>query len=145
VEQSTTTERKSGSLPKSFYPPIDNGSEAIGSGSAVELYVKELRRLEMNYPTLWQTEVRNPGGYGTMLMDTLHRTIRDQPTEGISPHLHLCVVHRGRFIVSNSDHTRFPPGGPEIEVRMPLVARSWSEFVTMYTVDNGVEASKAIC
>lgn len=112
-----------------FLKPQEVG--AIGSGSGVELYVQELEQLQKNYHDYWQAEVGMPGGYGTMLLHIIQQTVEKHPSPDISHHLHLCLVRRGEISLIKSDHTVFPPDASPIEVQMPQVATTWSEFEQM--------------
>jgi hypothetical protein len=113
-----------------FFPQILalNEISAIGSGSGVELYIKELKDLQRHRNTLWKMEILNPGGYGTMLLDILQQTIQNHPSPGISHHLHLCLVRRDKVELIKSDHTVFSEDDPPVGIKMPAVASSWAEF-----------------
>ena len=113
-------------------------------GAGVELYVQELERLQQDPYELWQAEVAAPSGFGRILLHYIQQTIAEHPSPTVSHHLHLCLVRRGEIRLLKSDHTFVPPGGPEIEVRMPKVASTWSEFVTMCE-DSSVKAAQAVC
>jgi len=129
-----------------FYPRILQLQEvgAIGSGSGVEVYVQELERLQKNPYQLWQAEVGGTGWFGRILLHNIQQTIMDNPSPGISHHLHLCLVRRGEITLTKSDHSVVPQGGPEIEIRMPPVATTWTEFQRMCS-ETSVEATVAKC
>jgi len=74
----------------------------------------------------------------------VQKTIEQNPTVGISPHAHICVVRRASIKVGTNDETRYPPTGEVIEVRMPLAATNWAEFVRMASSSTG-SADGAVC
>ena len=128
-----------------FFPRILRLQEvgAIGSGSGVELYIRELEQLQRNPYEIWQAEVGMPGGFGRIVLHNIQQTILQNPSTGISHHLHLCLVRRGEITLIKSDHSVVPPNGPEIEVRMPRVATTWAEFKEMCSETS--EATQAKC
>jgi hypothetical protein len=74
----------------------------------------------------------------------VQKTIEQNPTRGISPHAHICVVRRASVEVGTNDEDRYPPSGEVIEVRMPPVATTWHEFVRQASSGPG-SADGAAC
>ena len=115
-----------------FEPQVIKGGNnilSIGSGAGVEKYKEEIRKLsDTSDISLMQGEVGMPGGYGTMLLHCISGVIRKNPEKGISKHLHIALIRRGQFSLSNNDTTIYYPKGEKIEIKMPPVAKSYSEF-----------------
>lgn len=61
-----------------------NAIDSIGSGRDVDTYREEMLQLN-NDRQLWQMEAGTPGGYGQVLMHTLHRTVEENPDRYVSP------------------------------------------------------------
>ena len=127
-----------------FFPKIltIDSADSIGSGAAVEVYTRELQSLNQN-PNLLQMEGGVPGGYGFILHTMIQRVIEDYPQASVSPHVHYCLVRRGRIQIGNSDRT-VVHGAEWTEVRMPPVATSWPEFLRIAEAAE-LDASAAHC
>jgi hypothetical protein len=61
----------------------------------------------------------------------IQKTIRRNPAPGISPHANICLVYRGFVGVNTNDENIYPQSGETIEFRMPKVATTWDEFVSL--------------
>ena len=105
--------------------PLDEiGS--IGSGSVVPEYKKALEGLALN-ERVEQLEAARPGGMARGLVHSITRRIEDSPTQGISRHLHICLVTRGSIEVGTNDRRQIG-GDSSNDLIMPPVATSNSEF-----------------
>lgn len=131
-----------------FEPQIIKGGnrlESIGSGSGVEIYKKEIEKLtENSSSSLMQSEVGMPGGYGSILLHCISKIIRENPQEGISKYLHIALIRRGQFALKNNDTIIHYPKGGKIEIKMPPVAKSYNEFLSL-TKDINKTAEGAVC
>jgi hypothetical protein len=104
---------------------------SIGNGSSskdLKRMIKPLVRLDSG---ILQSEVGRPGGWGEMFSFSVTIALRDYPIAGVSEHHHLISVHRGHISVSNNDLNTHAPDGSVRELRMPKVAQSYQEFLTM--------------
>jgi hypothetical protein len=128
-----------------FIPHLLRATEvgSIGSGTSVNVYGDVLRELSQD-ATLWGVEAGMPGGYGQAIQHVVQQTIEEHPVTGVSPHVHWCVVSRRGIAIGTSDHSRCSASGEWTEWRMPPVARSWPEFLTMVQAAGG-DASAATC
>lgn len=128
-----------------FFPEIlkINTIESIGSGRDVDIYRQEMVHLN-NDRVLWQMEAGMPGGYGTVLMQTLSRIVEENPDRFVSHHVHICTVRRGEILIGKNDYTSFEADGTRRDIRMPHVAVSWSEFQGLCR-DAGADAGTATC
>jgi hypothetical protein len=104
---------------------------SIGSGSTVEPYQKVLDGFSSNVSSLLRGEERGARSGFLILSMAIQKTIEQNPTAGISPHAHICVVRRGSVEVGTNDETRYPSSGEVIEIKMPPVATSWAELQQM--------------
>lgn len=130
---------------------------AIGCGVAVPEFQSALREVSENNDRrmlMMQGEQGRIGGMGTMLAIELTRLLQKHQPEGISSHLHLCYVLRGRTVIRTNDHQRDGRWsawnlGPETEAvedanfKMPGIASSYQEFVELLNA-NGQTAVGAI-
>jgi hypothetical protein len=71
------------------------------------------------------------GGSSLILGMVIQKTIEKNPVPGISQHAHICLVYRGVAGVHTNDENIYPQTGEMIEFRMPKVATTWDEFVSM--------------
>jgi hypothetical protein len=108
---------------------------SIGSGSAIVPYQEMLAAFSSDTLSLLRGEVMGAGMGAFDLAFVVHKTVERNPTRGVSPHAHICLVRRGTVVVSENDENRYPPSGEKIEFRMPPVATTWDEFVRMVTAD----------
>jgi hypothetical protein len=104
---------------------------SIGSGSGFPPYQQALASLSANPMSLLQGEMMGIGGSSLILSMVIQKTIEKNPIPGISPHAHICLVHRGFVGVNTNDENIYPQTGEMIEFRMPKVATTWGEFVSM--------------
>jgi hypothetical protein len=129
-----------------FDPQLAGTGEvvSIGSGSAVAPYRKVLDGFSSNVLSLLRGEEMGARMGFLALSMVVQKTIEQNPTAGISPHAHICVVRRASIEVGTNDENRYPPSGAVIEIRMPSVATSWTEFVRMASSSAG-SADGAVC
>jgi hypothetical protein len=118
---------------------------SIGSGSMVARYQEALDGFSSNVLSLLQGEVMGARMGFLPLSMVVQKTIEQNPTLGISPHAHICVVRRGSVEVGTNDENRYPASGEVIEVRMPSVATTWNEFVQLVVSSTGSGADGAAC
>lgn len=130
-----------------FDPHLAKASEvvSIGSGSTIPYYQKVLHGFSSNVLSLLQGEVMGARMGFLPLSMVVQKTIEQNPIPGISPHAYICVVRRGSVEVGTNDENRYPPSGEVIEVRMPQVATTWSEFMQLASSDTGPGAEGAVC
>ncbi len=115
----------------SFDPTIHKGKiqfDSIGSGSGVEIYREKLEKVSSEFEPL-KMEVGMKGGYGLVVMETIADVIRKNPQPGISQHLHVAMIQRGRYSLQNNDTTMYESDGTKTQIRMPSVATSYSDFL----------------
>jgi len=108
---------------------------SIGSGSGFPPYQEALARLSSNPMSLIQMETAGLGASSVLLSMVVQKTIERNPSPGISPHAHVCLVRRGFVDVRPNDADQYPQSGEKIEFRMPRVATSWNEFTQMASTD----------
>jgi hypothetical protein len=116
----------------------------IGSGSAVLRYTELMKsHFDVGSDTL-KAEMGAPGMWPRMLGHSVMRVVEDHPVDGISPHVHILVCRSGEIFMMHNDSRKFPPGDAEpIEFKMPPVARSYAEFLSMCRAD-GIAAEGAV-
>jgi hypothetical protein len=117
---------------------------SIGSGSVFGPYLEALRNFSLNPMSLVQMETFGIGASSVLLGMVVQKTIEKYPTPGISPHAHICLVHRGVVDVRPNDQDQYPQSGERIEFRMPRVATTWNEFMKMSSNDYKA-AEGAVC
>jgi hypothetical protein len=129
-----------------FVPQLSRPGEvvSIGSGSTIAPYQKVLDGFSSNVLSLLQGEVMGARMGFLALSMVVQKTIEQNPTPGISPHAHICVVRRSSVEVGTNDENRYPPSGEVIEIRMPPVATTWNEFVRLASSSTG-SADGAVC
>jgi hypothetical protein len=106
---------------------------AIGSGAEVEAYRGELEAaMSDEAKNLLTMESNNPGGFLNALTITIIMNVFDMPAvQGIAKHFHIGTVFASGCSLRNSDRELYPADGPPEAIRMPPVAKSWSELVAM--------------
>jgi hypothetical protein len=103
----------------------------IGSGSDVAIYKETIAEFfQMSSPTL-QAATAGPAAWAQMLGNSIGRLVSDNPTDGISSHVHIQVCWLGGFLAGDNNVTRVHPGGKRVEFRMPHVASTQTEFVAL--------------
>lgn len=116
---------------------------SIGSGNNVVEYKKALESLNTGYNPLMQMEMGNPGGYGEALSIALSLDVKNTPAIGISSHLHIAQVKRGKIIIGPNNHITFDDKGNKIPFVMPKVATSWKEFKSRMLIE-GINLAEVI-
>lgn len=117
---------------------------SIGSGSRVSEYKRAIKPLLRLHSGINQAEVMNEGGWARTLMSCISRTINNHPTVGVSRHLSLLHVRHGGVYEENNDETIYPRDAVPIEIRMPNIARSYSQFEDMAGQLN-INSAGAVC
>jgi hypothetical protein len=115
----------------------------IGSGGGVSEYKRAVRPLFRLTSGIHQAHVAGIREWARQLAFSVTITVRDYPNHGISEHFHVVSVRLGDMAVAN-DMTTYPKDGPPLVLKMPLVARSWPEFVDM-VIALRASASGAAC
>lgn len=130
-----------------FVPQLAPNGEvvSIGSGSAVAPYQKVLDGFSSNVLSLLRGEEMGARTGFLPLSMVVQKTIEQNPTPGISPHAHICVVRRSSVEVGANDENRYPPSGEVIEIRMPPVATTWKEFLRLAYSRASSRPDGAIC
>jgi hypothetical protein len=113
--------------------------ESIGSPSRAEACrraLQEIMRSEERDLGILKSLMMVPhlGAASTLGYD-LTKLLQESPQVGVSPYLHVCTVTRGQVIIAPNDFVMYEASGPK-EFRMPEVARSWNELVTMLRGDS---------
>jgi len=121
----------------SFEPTIAPIGEvvSIGSGSGFPPYQEALASLSSNPMSLIQMESAGVGASSVILSMVIQKTIERNPSPGISPHAHVCLVSRGVVDVRPNDQDLYPQSGGKVEFRMPPVATTWNEFTQMVSAE----------
>ena len=119
---------------------------SIGSGAGISEYhasLKPLFRWSGHVSTL-QADVGGPNGWVHNLSFRISQRLADHPHTGISRHMHAIIVGRRLMIVGNNDESIYRGDDPPIEIRMPPVAQTYSQFQTL-AASVGHEAAGAVC
>jgi hypothetical protein len=116
----------------------------IGTGAEVAAYKYSIKPLFRLTSGILKAEVRYPGGWGHELGFAIANALAWHPQSGISRHLHMIIVERGRIRVANSDENIYPADGTKIEVRMPRVAQGYEEFLA-FAHAVGQNGAGAVC
>lgn len=129
-----------------FFPRFLKMNEvsSIGSGGGVWKYIEELEALNKDDDALLKMETSSRGGYARALHIVIHQVIADHPDECVSPHVHMCLLQRGRVAISNSDHATYSSDGPPVPFVMPPIATNWEQFQEL-SRESGAEAVAAQC
>lgn len=100
-------------------------ASAIGSGAYVDVCVKEIEKItsDENIEGLLRSAMAGPGATASMLAFSFSRALQEELPSGISPHMHFCVVERGRVGIAPNDYRTFTREGP-VNFTMPKVAQS---------------------
>lgn len=118
---------------------------SIGSGAGQKEYKLRLKPLFRLTSGILKAEIMHQGGWGRQLGFSISRVLADAPRIGISPHIHVLIIHRGQdILVETNDENIYPPDGSRIEFRMPRVANGYDEFRTLASA-SGHDAAGAIC
>jgi hypothetical protein len=116
---------------------------AIGSGSEVEAYREELQSaMGGDARNLLVMESSNPGGFANTLTISIILNVFDMPAvPGIAKHFHIGTVFADRCWIRKSDRELFV-GGPPQQIRMPPVATSWPELLTVLEQELGTAVTE---
>jgi hypothetical protein len=103
----------------------------IGSGSGNDSFtaaISEHFRLEA--PSL-QAEMGGLNGWSQMLGHSVGGLVARNPIPGISPLVNIDTCRLGGFYSGNNNETVHYPDGRTVEIRMPKIASTYAEFVSM--------------
>jgi hypothetical protein len=121
---------------------------SIGSGAYIPAYHDSLRPLFKwaGHIASLQADARGgPHGWVRNLSFRLSSRLANHPRKGISRHMHTIIVGRKLMVVENNDETIYPPNDSAgIEIRMPPVAQSYTQFTTL-AASSGYKAAGAVC
>jgi hypothetical protein len=127
-----------------FEPTLANLNEvvSIGSGASVTPYRELLEQISMD-ESIEQLETRHFGGMTDGLMTIITDRIQQNPTPGISPHMHVCLVSSGQVQFRKNDRRYI--NRPDLrDFVMPNVASSWDELERI-ALARGATARGARC
>jgi hypothetical protein len=116
----------------------------IGSGGSVSDYKRAIRPLFRLSSRIHQAHIVGIHEWARTLAFSVTITVRDYPNHGISEHFHVVAVRLGDMVVYTNDMATYPKDGPPLVLKMPPVARSWSEFEEMVSAMRA-SASGATC
>lgn len=116
-----------------FYAPDFQPTEArpgeivsIGSGEKVKPYTETLLGLQKDFQLLkFDTMTQHGSAFG--LMASITSLINKTPVEGISNHMHICLVSRDGVKLGRNDMGA--QSRPEDNFIMPPVAQNWEELL----------------
>lgn len=104
----------------------------IGSGGGVKHYTKALQSYFVLDNEAHKAHMAGVGAWPAMLGHTIGRVVRENPVGGISPYVHILICSGRTILEGNNNTTTFPGDGAEpIEAKMPRVAASYNEFLSM--------------
>jgi hypothetical protein len=115
---------------------------SIGSGSKVTAYEDALRRLEKDNKLLMLQQYHEDA-VSVVLMSSTTSELKKLPIKGISPHLHICIVGRGKIRIGNNNIQ--PVGAPELNFEMPPVATNMEGFRKLLSAANISSFEQARC
>jgi hypothetical protein len=119
------------------------GFFAIGSGNDVEAYRREASSaagsgyLKDTYRAFGWT------GPAQMLADRLQRVVGSSPTSTVSPFFVYAAVSRAGPVIEPHNYTERIGDGPEREVKVPPVARTYAEYLD-YCRREGLGTAEAV-
>lgn len=116
----------------------------IGSGAGVREYVRGTKPLFRLGSGIHKAHMAGIDEWARTLAFSMTIAIRDHPNNGISQHFHVVAVRLGRIVMGTNDMTTHLNDGPPVELKMPPVARSWQEFMSLAN-EQRANASGAIC
>jgi hypothetical protein len=102
---------------------------SIGSGNNVELYMNELKALQLNFWPNMHAEIGQPGGMGRAWVSSLSRLLLGNPAPGISPYLHHILVWRDRVQIQPLNMSKISADGNKTDYQMPEVVSGWTQFI----------------
>ena len=119
-----------------FHPEFSKINEvvSIGSGSNINKYKKFLKKLSEFFNPLLNLEVDSNAGFAHAIKIAITDLVKDNPAFGISNYLHIGIVKRGGYFISNNDH-KIIQGDNTINFKMPKVAKSYKELKLLLSED----------
>lgn len=104
----------------------------IGSGGGVDLYTTALQGFFKLDNDAHKAHMAGVSAWPAMLANTFGRIVKENPVSGISPHVHILICAGATILEGNNNMTTFPGGGAApIEVKMPHVATTYAEFLSI--------------
>lgn len=116
----------------------------IGTGAAVLEYKHSIKPLFRLTSGLLKAEIGNPGGWGNHLGHSISRKIGGSPRAGISRHLNIILIAKEGFRFGTTDQVDHNRDGSRTEYKMPMLARSYGEFLKM-SAAVGSDGAGAVC
>lgn len=117
---------------------------SIGSGSGVLEYKHSIKPLFRLSSGILRAEIGQQGGWARQLGFSISWKLADRPHRGISRHVHIIIVRRGAIDVETNDEDIYKGDDPPIKIRMPVVAKSYEEFVGL-AQSMGQDTAGAAC
>jgi hypothetical protein len=116
----------------------------IGSGASVREYKHSIKPLFRLTSGLLKAEIARPGGWGNHLGHSISHTLGESPRSGISRHLNTILIAREGFRFGRTDQTIHHKDGSKTEHKMPVVAQSYEQFLSLAKA-SGSEGAGAVC
>jgi hypothetical protein len=116
-----------------FTPRFSSGLSVrhIGSGAKVAAYRRSLRPLFRLTSRIHRAHLAGVHEWARQLAFSVTVSVRDHPDHGIGDHLHVIGVRLGDMSIYTNDMTTYAADKPPLVLKMPKVAHSWEEFVSM--------------
>jgi hypothetical protein len=117
---------------------------SIGSGASVREYKHSIKPLFRLSSGLLKAEIGQPGGWGNQLGHAISHNLGQNPRAGISRHLNTILIAREGFLFGKTNQTVHHQDGSKTEHKMPTVAQSYDQFLSMAKA-SGSEGAGALC
>jgi hypothetical protein len=118
--------------------------EVVSIGSGTVDYEDALRAFNSNPFNYLQLATAGPGGVASYLGSIAKKRVQEKPADGVSPHLHVCVVSPAGIVIQPNDEKWSQAGQVVEDFKMPAVAQSMSELKQFLAV-RGSSAALAVC
>lgn len=120
---------------------------SIGSGNGITTYVEKLEDLTefKRWGDLAQMEIGSTGGFGKAVLHSVGDIIEENPTVGISPHLLMALVERGKIQIWPNNKITYVTGREPQAFTMPPVASTWTEFKSIFDERSGGSLKATAC
>lgn len=103
----------------------------IGSGSAEQHYTSALSEHFRLDASSLQAEMGGFTSWSQVLGHSVSLLVRERPTPGIGAHVNIDTVRLGAFFSGNSDERIHKRDGCIVEVKMPPIASTFDEFLSL--------------
>lgn len=120
-----------------FEPDITRGGNSaisIGRGAIIPEYVEAIKDLldpHGNKAGSLRLEIGNTGGWASGINTAISLLLERHPAEGISSHVHTHLAAREGWKVMTSSRRMNVGTREETRIKMPPVAQSWAELMSM--------------